>query len=133
MKKRILIIDDDLGICTLLNRFLNQNGYDSHTAESGEKGLFKLKESFYDAVLCDYRLGDDWDGKRVLIAIKELDIHPIVIIMTGYADIKTAVTVMKLGAYGFLTKPLVPADILEILSNAFEEFVPKERMRKIPA
>ena len=130
MKKRILIIDDDLGICVLLSRFLNQNGYDSHTADSAKKGLSKLKESQYDAVLCDFRLGDG-DAKEILIAIKELNIRPIVIIMTGYSDIKTAVAVMKLGAYGYLTKPLIPVNILEILSNAFMEFAPKERTKKV--
>ena len=130
MKKRILIIDDDLGICVLLSRFLNQNGYDSHTADSAKKGLSKLKESQYDAVLCDFRLGDG-DAKEILIAIKELNIRPIAIIMTGYSDIKTAVAVMKLGAYGYLTKPLIPTDILEILSNAFMEFAPKERTKKV--
>jgi len=117
MKKKILIIDDDLDMCTLLSRFLTRNGYEVETAHSGNKGLLKFKEENFDVVLCDYRLGDK-EGKDVLVEIKNLSPHTIVLIITGYSDIKTAVDVIKLGAYDYITKPLIPDEVLNVLNNA---------------
>lgn len=117
MKKKILIIDDDLDMCTLLARFLTRNGYEVETAHSGNKGLLKFKEENFDVVLCDYRLGDK-EGKDVLVEIKNTSPHTIVLIITGYSDIKTAVDVIKLGAYDYITKPLIPDEVLNVLNNA---------------
>jgi two-component system, NtrC family, response regulator HydG len=118
MKKRVLIIDDDMDMCTLLSKFLLKNEYETETALTGKKGLAKFKESSFDAVLCDFRLGD-MNGKDVLQAIREMNPYAIVILITGYSDIKTAVDVIKLGAYDYITKPLIPDEILNILTNAF--------------
>ena len=121
MKKRILVIDDDADMCVLLNRFLTKNGYEVDTAHSGAKGIEKLKEQKFDAVLCDYRLGDKKDGKDILLEIKALDPQTIVLIITGYSDIKTAVDVIKLGAYDYITKPLIPDEVLNVLSKALNQ------------
>lgn len=118
MKKRILVIDDDADMCVLLNRFLTKNGYEVETAHSGAKGIEKFKEQKFDAVLCDYRLGDKKDGKDILLEIKSIDPQTIVLIITGYSDIKTAVDVIKLGAYDYITKPLIPDEVLNVLSKA---------------
>ena len=71
MKKRVLIIDDDMDMCTLLSRFLTRNGYETDVAYSGQKGLAKFEEENFDAVLCDFRLGN-MDGKEVMLAIKKI-------------------------------------------------------------
>ena len=105
MKKKILIIDDDFDMCALLSRFLNKKGYETEVAHNGSKGLAKFNEVHFDIVLCDFRLGDK-DGKDVLLKIKEAKPKTIVIIITGYSDIKTAVDVIKLGAFDYITKPL---------------------------
>ena len=97
MTKRILIIDDDIDMCTLLSKFLIKNEYETDSALTGKKGLAKFKESKFDAVLCDFRLGD-MTGKEVLVALKEINPYAIVILITGYSDIKIAVDVIKLGA-----------------------------------
>lgn len=107
MKKKILIIDDDLDMCSLLSRFLNKKGFETDMAHNGAKGLAKFTEQHFDIVLCDFRLGDK-DGKDVLLKIKEANPLTIVIIITGYSDIKTAVDVIKLGAFDYITKPLIP-------------------------
>jgi two-component system response regulator HydG len=120
MKKRILIIDDDLDMCILLNRFLSRNGYDVEEAHDGQQGIEKFKQSEFDVVICDYWLGDR-EGKEVLEEIKTHDPGAIVLITTGYSDIKTAVGVIKSGAYDYITKPLVPAEILSVLENATKE------------
>ncbi len=122
MKKRILIIDDDLDMCILLNRFLSRNGYEVEEAHDGEQGIEKFKKGEYDIVICDYWLGDK-EGKEVLEEIKVHDPNAIVLITTGYSDIKTAVGVIKSGAYDYITKPLVPAEILNVLENATRESV----------
>lgn len=119
MKKRILIIDDDIDICTLLSRFLNKEGYETEVAYTGNKGVAKFKESNFDIVLCDYRLGDK-EGRDVLAEIKAVNPQAIVLIITGYSDIKTAVEVIKLGAYDYITKPLIPAEVLNVLSSALK-------------
>ena len=119
MKKRILIIDDDIDICTLLSRFLNKEGYESEVAYTGSKGIAKFKEASFDVVLCDYRLGDK-DGRDVLAELKTINPQAVVLIITGYSDIKTAVEVIKLGAYDYITKPLIPAEVLNVISSALK-------------
>ncbi len=115
--KKILIIDDDLDMCTLLSRFLTRHNYEVDMAHSGSKGLLKFKEGNYDIVLCDFRLGDK-DGKDVLVEIKNQSPETIVLIITGYSDIKIAVDVIKMGAYDYITKPLIPDEVLKVLNDA---------------
>ena len=117
MNKKILIIDDDLDMCTLLSRFLGKKGYDVDSAHSASKGIAKVTEGNFDIVLCDFRLGDK-DGKDVLVKIKEINPETIVIIITGYSDIKTAVDVIKLGAFDYITKPLVPDEVINVIEKA---------------
>jgi len=118
MKKKVLVIDDDIDMCALLNRFLTKNGYEVDTAHTGNKGLEKFKEGDFDIVLCDYRLGDKKDGKDILVEIKQQKPSTIVLIITGYSDIKTAVDVIRAGAYDYITKPLIPDEILSVLNKA---------------
>lgn len=117
MNKKILIIDDDFDMCTLLSRFLNKKGYNTEVAHNASKGLAKFNEFHFDIVLCDFRLGDK-DGKEVLMKIKEAKPKTIVIIITGYSDIKTAVDVIKLGAFDYITKPLIPDEVINVIEKA---------------
>ena len=121
MKKRILVIDDDTDICILLDRFLTKNGYEVDTAHSGSKGIEKFMAGSFDVVLCDFRLGDKKDGKDILIELKLHKPSTIVLIITGYSDIKTAVDVIKAGAHDYITKPLIPDEVLTVLSKALNE------------
>ena len=117
MNKRILIIDDDFDMCALLSRFLNKKGYITEVAHNGSKGLAKFNEYHFDIVLCDFRLGDK-DGKDVLSKIKEAKPKTIVIIITGYSDIKIAVDVIKMGAFDYITKPLIPDEVVNVIEKA---------------
>ena len=117
MNKRILIIDDDFDMCTLLSRFLDKKGYNTEVAHNASKGLAKFNEFHFDIVLCDFRLGDK-DGKEVLSKIKEAKPKTIVIIITGYSDIKTAVDVIKMGAFDYITKPLIPDEVINVIEKA---------------
>jgi two-component system response regulator HydG len=128
MKKRVLIIDDDMDMCSLLSRFLTRNGYETDVAYSGQKGIAKFEEENFDAVLCDFRLGN-MDGKEVMLAIKKIKPETIVLIITGYSDIKTAIDVIKQGAFDYITKPLIPDEVLSVLNKSLnqspEAFPPK--------
>ncbi len=117
---RILIIDDDVDMCQLLCNFLKRKGYDAQAASSGKKGLEELKTNHYDILLCDYRLGD-MDGKQVLEQVKSISPSLPVIMVTGYSDIKMAVEIMRLGAFDYITKPLMPEELLKVIQKALEE------------
>ncbi|HMH21862.1 MAG TPA: sigma-54 dependent transcriptional regulator [Puia sp.] len=118
--KRILIIDDDMDMCNLLGRFLQKKGFETEAAHNGNKGIAKFKESKFDVVLCDFRLGDK-EGREVLREIKTIDPYAIVIIITGYSDIKTAVDVIKSGAFDYITKPLIPEEVLNVIGRALQQ------------
>jgi two-component system, NtrC family, response regulator HydG len=119
MKKKILIIDDDFDMCTLLTRFLVRNNYEAEAVYSANEGIAKFKTGNFDIVICDFRLGDK-TGKDVLVEIKSHDQDVIFIVITGYSDIKIAVEVIQLGAYDYITKPLIPDEVLSVLKNASE-------------
>ncbi len=120
----ILVIDDDVDLCMLLKRYLNKNGFDVIVAHNGKKALEVLESTEPNLVLCDFRL-EVLNGKEMLIKIKE--IYPLmpVIIITGYSDIKIAVDVMKLGAYDYITKPLLPDEILLTIKTALKKAAEK--------
>src|SRR5258705_4361118 len=119
MNKKILIIDDDIDLCTLLSRYLSKKGFETETAHTGAKGIAKFTEHKFDAIICDYRLGD-MDGKHIIQALKEKDPAIKILVITGYSDIKTAVEVIKLGAFDYITKPLIPDEVSAILANLLQ-------------
>lgn len=117
---KILIIDDDQDILTLLRRFLSKSGYEVETTHNGTQGE-KMIDSFDpDLVMCDYKL-DDMDGSVLLTKIKERKPDLPVIIITGYSDLRTAVKVVRLGAFDYITKPLIPDEILLNVRQALNQ------------
>lgn len=128
--KRILVIDDDMDMCSLLSKFLQRKGFETDVAHSGSKGIAKVKEQHFDVVLCDFRLGDK-EGREVLEEIKTINPQLIVIIITGYSDIKTAVDVIKQGAYDYITKPLIPDEVLNVIAKALEQFRDKATLSSV--
>ena len=118
--KRILIIDDDADMCRLLSHFLQRKGFETDTAHSGSKGLQKFKEKRFDLVLCDFRL-EGMDGRKVLEELRKIDTAVIVIIITGYSDVKMAVEVMRMGAYDYITKPLIPEEVISVINKSLNE------------
>jgi two-component system, NtrC family, response regulator HydG len=114
---KLLIIEDDIDMGLLLKRFLTKNGYEVETVSNGKNGIASFAANPADLVLCDYRLGD-MEGVEVLKKIKDVEPTVPFIIMTGYSDIRTAVNVMKLGAFDYLAKPLLPDETLQIIKRA---------------
>jgi two-component system, NtrC family, response regulator HydG len=118
--KRILLIDDDMDMCRLLGHFLQRKGFETDTAYTGAKGLAKFKESDFDVVLCDFRLGDI-DGREVLQQVKAIKPSAVVIIITGYSDVKMAVDVMRHGAFDYIIKPLIPEDVINVINRGLNQ------------
>jgi two-component system, NtrC family, response regulator HydG len=117
---KVLVIDDDVDICNLLERFLSKKGYAVKTAFTATTAYSLIEQDVYDVVLSDFRLGNT-DGKEILKRIKERSPGTQVIIITGYSDVKTAVDVIKLGAFDYITKPLLPDEILMLLDKAINK------------
>ncbi|HLO81260.1 MAG TPA: sigma-54 dependent transcriptional regulator [Chitinophagaceae bacterium] len=118
---KALIIDDDHDICFLLNKFLTKHGFNVLEALTAKKAFDIIDEhDDLDIVLCDYRL-DNTDGKAVLMKVKEKFPDLPVIIITGYNDLKTAVELMKLGAFDYVLKPLFPEEILNTINTALKK------------
>jgi len=117
--KKILIIDDDSYICNLLVNYLKQNNYDAEGALSGIKGKKKIEQEKFDLVLCDYRLPDT-DGLNMLKHIKLKRPNLPVIIITAYANVKMAVKLIKSGAFDYVTKPVQPQEVLQLIKRAID-------------
>lgn len=113
----ILVIDDNLDICQLLDRFLTKKGHQVQTTISGKTGLEFVKKTSFDLIFCDFKLRE-MDGREILAKVKEISPDTQVIIITGYGDIKIAVEVIKNGAFDYITKPLIPDEILLLIERA---------------
>lgn len=118
--KKIVVVDDEADICFLLKRFLSKNDFIVETAQNGKDGLALIESISPDLVMTDFRLGDI-TGTELLTAIKAKRPNVPVLIITGYSDIKVAVSVMKLGAYDYITKPLFPDEILVTVKKAIAD------------
>jgi len=127
-----MIIDDEINICTLLSKFLGKHGFKVDTTMSGASALKMMKEKPYDLVLCDYRLKDT-DGAQLLQDIRQLNPRTIVIIITGYTDVRVAVEMVKNGAYDYLSKPLYPDEILNLVHKAFAHLDAESERDNVPA
>lgn len=117
---RILIVDDDPTFCLMLKAFLSSKGFEVKEHFSAASGLKALEETPFDLVLTDYRLPDR-DGIELLKEVKKLNPLIPVILMTRYADIRTAVYAIKLGAHEYVTKPVNPDEILLTIQQALEK------------
>ena len=116
---KILLVDDDTTFCLMLKTWLVKKGFDVSEAFSCAEGLKKIRETNYDIILTDLRLPDE-DGIHLLKTVKSLRLPAQVILMTGYADIHTAVLAMKLGAFDYVAKPVIPDEILKKIQEALE-------------
>jgi len=124
----ILIIDDDRDMRLVLTKFLQKYNYEVLEAVNQKTALEVLSKVRPDVVLCDFRLGDSI-GTSLLVRIKEKYRDVPVIIITGYADVRIAVEVIKLGAYDYVTKPLFPDEILLTIRKALESNAPADALQ----
>jgi len=102
--RKILIIDDDSSLRRVLEYNLQEEGYEVSTAVSGEEGLLRFAEQEPELVITDMKM-PGMDGFQVLRAVKERSPGTLVIIITAFGEVDSAVKAMKSGAYDYITKP----------------------------
>jgi len=117
----ILIIDDEVELCQNLSEMLKEEeeGYRVSVANSGKKGLAKIKEEVPDLVLLDIKM-PEMDGIETLEKIKAIDKDILVIMLTAYQTVETAVKAMKLGAYDYISKPFNYEELKIIIKRALQ-------------
>ena len=119
MKPSILIVDDDEVMRETLSDVLRKRGYEIFSVGSGNGALSLMKKSIIDLILLDMRL-PDIDGLEVLKKIKEFDTEILVIMMTAYSDVQTAVSSMKSGAYDYINKPFELDELKLLIEKGLE-------------
>ncbi|MBU0909997.1 MAG: response regulator [Proteobacteria bacterium] len=124
-KKRILIVDDEKIILRTLSWGLGNHGYDVDTAESGEEGLAKLQHGSYNLLLSDL-LMDGMSGIDLLKGARAINPDMAVCLITGYADLTSAIDALRLGADDYLVKPCDMEELLLRVQSALK----KEDLRK---
>lgn len=115
----LLIVDDEKDFCKLLSNFLKNEGYEVLVSYNGESAVKTLEENSVDAVLLDLKI-PDISGITLLTKIKNLDEDLPVIILTGHADVKSAVKAMKIGAFDYLSKPVDEEELLVVINKALK-------------
>jgi DNA-binding NtrC family response regulator len=140
--RRILVVDDDEAVLKGLSDYFSRLGYEVIRAATGKQGLAGFKSQNPDVTILDLRL-PDIDGMQILQTMREK--KALVILLTGYGDIQTAVRAMQLGAENFLTKPVDLPHLVATVERAIEkldlrrenvrlrQMVPTTRRRAIQA
>ena len=119
IQNKILVIDDEIGICEGIRRSLSPQGFYVDFALNGEDGMDKIHQNGFEIVLLDIMM-PGVSGVTLLKAIHEVDPEIVCIIITGYATVELAVRSIKQGAYDFLTKPFTGDDLLLSVNQGLE-------------
>ncbi|NUN08990.1 MAG: sigma-54-dependent Fis family transcriptional regulator [Ignavibacteriaceae bacterium] len=117
---KLLVVDDELIVRESLLHWFEEENYQVDTADSAEEALKKLQAGKYDVYLLDMKM-PGMSGIELLEKIKEVDQEAIVILITAYASVQTAIKALKEGAYDYLTKPVDPDELNHILENALKQ------------
>jgi DNA-binding NtrC family response regulator len=115
--RRILIVDDELSVRSSLGEWFQEDGFQVQTAEDGEAALRAMDRGPYDIVLLDLKM-PGMDGIAVQKRVREIDPEATIIILTAYASVQTAVEALKLGAFDYVTKPVDPDELSNLVRNA---------------
>ena len=116
----ILVVDDEFSVRDSLYNWFKNEGYRVDTAENGMEALRKLQEGPWDIALVDIKM-PGMDGMELQRHIKKIDSTIILIIITAYATVDTAVEAMKEGAYDYLSKPIDPDKLSILIRNAVNQ------------
>jgi DNA-binding NtrC family response regulator len=115
--RRILIVDDELSVRSSLGEWFQEDGFQVETAEDGEAALRAMDRGPYDIVLLDLKM-PGMDGIAVQKRVREIDPEATIIILTAFASVQTAVEALKLGAFDYVTKPVDPDELSNLVRNA---------------
>lgn len=128
--RRVLIIDDELGLRRTLEMILSDEGYQVATAADGEEGLRLLRAEPADLVLCDVRM-PRLDGLGFLEKLQEEGQRALVIMMSAYGTLETAVEALRRGAYDYISKPFNADEVLLTLAKAEEREQLRREVRRL--
>ncbi len=121
--KKILIVDDNTEICALLSNYLQRNDYETDEVYTGKSALKLLEKNDYGLIFLDYRL-PDFDGIDLLPQMKKAQPETPIVIMTAYADVRTSIRCIKLGALDYITKPIHHQEMFNLVKDAVENKTP---------
>jgi DNA-binding NtrC family response regulator len=116
---KILVVDDEKHIRDSCIKLLQRKRFDAEGAASGSEALEKIGKQVYDLVLLDIRM-PGMDGIEALRRAKEIVPNILVLVLTGHGTIDTANEAMKLGAAGFIRKPIAIEDLAESIDEALK-------------
>ncbi len=116
-KGKLLVVDDELSVRDSLAKWFREEGYEVTVAESANEALSRVAEQSYDLALLDIKMRGT-DGVELQRKLHELLPALIVIMMTGYASVETAVATLRNGAYDYITKPLDPEETAHLVAKA---------------
>jgi two-component system, NtrC family, response regulator len=119
-KGRVVVIDDEVNAATALETLLKEDGYDVAKAHDARAGLALLERMDADVVLTDLRM-PGMDGLELLARVKEMRPTTMVVVMTAYGTVKTAVKAMKMGAADYVSKPIDMEELEVILARTLEK------------
>jgi DNA-binding NtrC family response regulator len=119
MVDRILVVEDESTLCRNIVRFLERDGFDVTPAGTGQAALDLLSTRHFDVVLSDLRL-PDVDGLTVLDRVRSVSPDTVVLIMTAYASVDSAVEALRRGAHDYVLKPLSLADLKQKVEHISE-------------
>ncbi len=122
---KILLIEDDISFCKLLEKFLIKKAFGVTVAFSAAEARLAIKKESFNLILMDIRLPDS-DGIGLMAEFKNSDPEIPVILMTGYSDVNTAVKAIKNGAADYISKPFNPDEVLLVITNAMQ--IPQEEV-----
>jgi DNA-binding NtrC family response regulator len=117
---RILVVDDEMIVCESCKRILEEDGYDVEIALSGMEAFDKMKANSFDILITDLKM-PGIDGMEVLKTSRKEYPETIVIMITGFSTVETAVEAMKLGAFDYIPKPFTPDEVSIIVKKAIEK------------
>ena len=124
---KILIIEDDTSFAQMLQKFLERKDFSVVVSQTGLDGEKQVKENEFSLVITDLRL-PDYDSLKL---VSELNGKIPVIVMTGYAEVATAVKAMKMGAYDYISKPFTPDKMLAVIDGALRSKPESSNRNKI--
>ena len=116
----ILLIEDDVAFCKMLEKFLTRKGYNVAATFSAEEAKTSIKSNKFDLIITDLRL-PNYDGIALMTEFKTTYSNIPVILMTGYSDVNTAVKAIKYGASDYISKPFNPDEVLLIIENVIQK------------
>ncbi|MCA1624650.1 MAG: sigma-54 dependent transcriptional regulator [Acidobacteria bacterium] len=119
MKSKVLVVEDEELMRTILRQLLEDEGYQVLSADSAETALEIFSSNDVAVTLTDIKMAGK-DGLQLLDQIKTIDDEAIVIIMTAYSSVDSAISALRKGAYDYITKPFVNEDLLQTVKNAFQ-------------